>query len=53
MIIALVTAVLLIVAVVVTFSSRPPSVPHNDTKAPAPASHESGKSPAEALPPPL
>jgi serine/threonine protein kinase len=52
-ILALVTAVLLILAVVVSFSGRPESGKTKDARAPAPRSTERGNSPVEALPPPM
>ena len=52
-ILAVVMTVLLIVAVVVSFSGRPESVMNEDTSAPAHDSKENGNSPDEALPPPV
>jgi serine/threonine protein kinase len=52
-ILAVVTAALLIVAVVASFSGRPKSVMNKDSRAPAPDSKKNGNSPVEAIPPPM
>ena len=52
-ILAVVTAILIIVAAAVSFSGRPESVMNEDTTAPRPDSKESGNSAVEALPPPV
>ena len=52
-ILAVVTAALLIVAVVASFSGRPKSVINKETRAPATNPKQSRNSPVEALPPPM